>query len=462
MSGSAASLAFDPLIPWIAIAIFGGIALVLLLLSLRARARGLWWRALVAASVLTALANPILVEEERRFLPDIAVVVVDQSESQTLAQRPQQLAAARTALQRQLAGIERLEVREVVLPPSTAGVERNGTRLIDTMNDALADVPRDRLAGVVLLTDGQVHDVPAGAAPTLGAPVHGVLTGKRGEIDRRLVLDQAPRFGVVGKKVTARLKVEDEAAPGTNVTVNVSVEGQAPFAVPGRVGETISVEVPVQHAGDNVVEATVGAGHAGADAREQPRAVHRFRRARPLARAAGVGRALSGRARLAQPAEIGPGGRSDTFHHPAHPGQGRFHPGARAVADRLPDERAVRGEAERVQPHHLRPLRSGQHHHRRLFPQHRQVRAGRRRAAAGRRARLCHAALAVPLAAGPGAAGLAHRPGQRRRLQAQAFRSRPAPSHHRRPARRRQRRERSQLGPLVPAGDVQCQRAARC
>lgn len=260
MSGSAASLAFDPLIPWIVIAVFGGIALVLLLLSLRARARGLWWRALVAASVLTALANPILVEEERRFLPDIAVVVVDQSESQTLAQRPQQLAAARAALQRQLAGIERLEVREVVLPPSTAGVERNGTRLIDTMNDALADVPRDRLAGVVLLTDGQVHDVPAGAAPTLGAPVHGVLTGKRGEIDRRLVLDQAPRFGVVGKKVTARLKVEDEAAPGTNVTVNISVEGQAPFAVPGRVGEMISVEVPVQHAGDNVVEATVGPG----------------------------------------------------------------------------------------------------------------------------------------------------------------------------------------------------------
>ena len=261
MSGSASSIAFDPLIPWTAIAVFGAIALVLVLLSLRARARGVWWRSLVLAAVLAALSNPILVEEERRFLPDIAVVAVDQSESQGLVDRPQQIAAARAALNRRLAGIENLEVREVVLPPASAGAERNGTRLIETMNDALADVPRDRLAGIVLLTDGQVHDAPAAAdAPELGAPVHALLTGKRGEIDRRLIVDQAPRFGVVGKRVTAQIKVEDEAAPGAPVTLNVSVEGQPPFAVPGRIGQTMAVEVPVQHAGDNVVEITVGPG----------------------------------------------------------------------------------------------------------------------------------------------------------------------------------------------------------
>ena len=261
MSGSASSIAFDPLIPWTAIAVFGAIALVLVLLSLRARARGVWWRSLVLAAVLAALANPILVEEERRFLPDIAVVAVDQSESQGLLDRPQQLAAARAALNRRLAGIENLEVREVALPPASAGAERDGTRLMETVNDALADVPRDRLAGIVLLTDGQVHDAPAAAdAPEFGASVHALLTGKRGEIDRRLVVDQAPRFGVVGKRVTAQVKVEDEAAPGTPVTLNVSVEGQPPFAVPGRIGQTIAVEVPVQHAGDNVVEITVGPG----------------------------------------------------------------------------------------------------------------------------------------------------------------------------------------------------------
>ena len=52
----------------------------------------------------------------------------------------------------------------------------------------------DRLAGVIMLTDGNVHDVPGNAA-ALGfdAPVHALLTGKPGEFDRRLATDEAFR-----------------------------------------------------------------------------------------------------------------------------------------------------------------------------------------------------------------------------------------------------------------------------
>src|SRR3546814_8934666 len=54
---------------------------------------------------------------------------------------------------------------------------------------------------------------------------------------------------------------------------------------------------------------------------QQPRRRGGQRRARPAARAAGVRRALSRRAELAQPAEIGPVGRSRAFHHPAPAGE---------------------------------------------------------------------------------------------------------------------------------------------
>ena len=59
--------------------------------------------------------------------------------------------------------------------------------LFTDLAQALADVPPDRLAGVIMITDGEVHDVPASAA-ALGfdAPVHALLTGKPGEFDRRL------------------------------------------------------------------------------------------------------------------------------------------------------------------------------------------------------------------------------------------------------------------------------------
>ena len=39
----------------------------------------------------------------------------------------------------------------------------DGTRLFTALTRAMSDVPRQRLAAVVMVTDGQVHDLPAGA-----------------------------------------------------------------------------------------------------------------------------------------------------------------------------------------------------------------------------------------------------------------------------------------------------------
>ncbi len=257
---NALNIAFDPFLPWAVIAALGAVALVLVALSLRAHARGTVWRLVVLATLLGALANPLLVQQERHFLPDIALVVVDKSDSQSLAQRPQQLETARAGLMRQLAQMDHLEVREVTLNGG-AGDNGGGTHLVETMTNALADIPRDRLAGVIMLTDGQVHDAPPqGQAQSPGAPVQVLLTGKRGEIDRRLVVEQAPRFGVVGKSVSAKLRVEDDDLPGGTVPISISVQGKPPMTVPARVGQSTTVELPIDLAGDNVIEASVPPG----------------------------------------------------------------------------------------------------------------------------------------------------------------------------------------------------------
>ena len=48
-------------------------------------------------------------------------------------------------------------------------------------------MPPDRLAGVIMITDGQVHDVPKSAAQLgFDAPVHALLTGAPDEFDRRI------------------------------------------------------------------------------------------------------------------------------------------------------------------------------------------------------------------------------------------------------------------------------------
>lgn len=259
---SAVSVAFDPLLPWEVLAVLGGIGVVLLLLGLRAGARGTLWRLAAVATVLAALSNPALIEEQRKPIADVALVVIDDSDSMAIGDRRPQVQAAREALKRRLTQQEGLEVREAVLPPShiQLGSERpGGTRLIEAMRSALVEVPPERLAGVILLSDGQVHDVPAGLPPELGgAPVHALIAGKKGERDRLIVLEQSPRFGVVGRQVTAKFRIEDPSGGSAPVTLSVGGEVVRRLDVP--VGRSVELPITVGNPGANVVEIEVGAG----------------------------------------------------------------------------------------------------------------------------------------------------------------------------------------------------------
>jgi hypothetical protein len=259
---SAVSVAFDPLLGWAVLAVLGGIGLVLVLLGLRAGASGTIWRLGSVLVVLAALANPALIEEQRKPIADVALVVTDDSDSMAIGERRPQVQAAREALKKKLSQQEGLEVREAVLPPAhiQLGSDRpGGTRLIEAMRSALVEVPPERLAGVILLTDGQVHDVPANLPPELGgAPLHALIAGKKGERDRLIVVEQSPRFGVVGRQVTAKFRVEDPA--GGTAPVIMSVGGEIVRRLDVPVGKSVELPITVGNPGANVVELEVAPG----------------------------------------------------------------------------------------------------------------------------------------------------------------------------------------------------------
>ncbi|HZW74398.1 MAG TPA: hypothetical protein VFF43_12665, partial [Caldimonas sp.] len=119
----------------------------------------------------------------------------------------------------------------------------------------MADVPRDRVAGVIMITDGRVHDVPADiAALGFEAPLHALITGHKNERDRRVALITAPRFGIVGQSQTITFRVVDQGVPPGNAQVAIRRDGETLENRNVRVGQPVSVDVPVAHAGPNIVE----------------------------------------------------------------------------------------------------------------------------------------------------------------------------------------------------------------
>ena len=159
-----------------------------------------------AIALLLALANPSITREDRDPLTSVAVVVVDKSPSQEFGDRQKQTEAVRAALAERLGRMPGIEVRFV--EAGQADGETDGTRLFAALSSALSDVPHDRVAGALFITDGRVHDVPSEAAALgFAAPVHGLITGHKNERDRRVVLTTAPRFGIVGQSQTITFRV---------------------------------------------------------------------------------------------------------------------------------------------------------------------------------------------------------------------------------------------------------------
>ncbi len=246
-------VAFAPLLNapllWAAV----GLAVVLALVLFVSRSRGALIRSLALGLIVLALANPSLTREDRDPLNSVAVVVVDKSPSQDFGDRSKQTEAARAAVTDRLHHIPGLEVRTV--EAGQADGETDGTRLFTALNSALADVPADRIAGVIMITDGRVHDVPADASGLgFAAPLHALITGNKNERDRRVALIAAPRFGIVGQPQTVTYRVEDQGATERTAQVTVRRDGDVVEQRTVPVGVQQSVDIPIPHGGPNIVE----------------------------------------------------------------------------------------------------------------------------------------------------------------------------------------------------------------
>ncbi|OHC48258.1 MAG: hypothetical protein A2X69_19945 [Rhodobacteraceae bacterium GWF1_65_7] len=250
MSGS---IVFDPHLPWGFIAGLAALALVFAGYALWRGLPGWPLRAASLAVLLTALANPSLQEEDRAALSDIVIAVVDESSSQSVSDRGAQAAQALAALQAEVAALPDTELRVVTVGDAP---EDGGSPVMAALAEALAEEPRARVAGAVLITDGQVHDIDM--APQMPAPLHVLLTGREADWDRRLIVKNAPAFAIIGEPVTLTLRIEDEGAVPEGVAgmaeLSIAVDGGEPQAFMVPVGEDLELPVTLPHGGQNILQ----------------------------------------------------------------------------------------------------------------------------------------------------------------------------------------------------------------
>ena len=249
------TVVFDPLLPWPMIAAFLVLALAATGLALRRGLSGWALRGLAAMVIIVALAKPVWQQEERIALPDIAIMVVDQSSSQTLADRTDRTEKAALEIAARVAALPNTELRRIDL---TDGPEDSGTLAMTALADVLAEEPHARISGLFLISDGLIHDLEA--APDLPAPLHLLLTGKATDWDRRIVVENAPAYAILGEEIALTLRIEDQGVSPEGVShtaLEIAIDGGEPMVFQVPIGQSIELPVSLPHGGRNVLQFTV-------------------------------------------------------------------------------------------------------------------------------------------------------------------------------------------------------------
>ena len=246
-----AHITFSPLLPWPVVATLAVLTLLPCLLALATRRRGGLLRLAGFAVLAVTLAGPRWTENSVQKLPDVALVLVDQSASMDLGTRREMADRALAALRASAAQTGSTRVIVADIPPATSG----GTQILPALHQALANIQPDQLSGIIAITDGEISDA---AGLPHDAPFSALLTAAGEETDRELRLDNAPAFGLVGQSVPLRLTVFDHGADdaGTTVPVTVTEDGQPVVTAAAVIGQPLNVRLPVRHAGPAVVVAS--------------------------------------------------------------------------------------------------------------------------------------------------------------------------------------------------------------
>ncbi len=249
------SLSFEPLLSWAWLGLLLVPIVLIALAGLWFRQRGAVFRLAALGALALALLNPVLLDELREPLKSVVAVIVDRSQSQEIGNRTAETDQALVGLQERLARFKEFEVRVVETGKAASADERAETRLFGALDGAFRDVAPSRIAGAIMLTDGQVHDVPA--SPGFDAPLHALITGEEGERDRRVRFERAPRFGIVGKPLDLTYRVLDTAGAAGTAEVRVSINGEQIAVETAAIGQEMPLQIIVPNAGQNIVELSI-------------------------------------------------------------------------------------------------------------------------------------------------------------------------------------------------------------
>ena len=254
------NLKFDPFIPWKAILALLIVSLSILITAIRIKTRGITLRTMLILVLFIIIINPIITKENTKELSDVVLVITDLSKSQSLNERDRTSNETSKFVISKLKNLKNLDVRSTIISNNEFSNQNYGTLAFENIKNIIGDVSPERIAGFVLITDGQVHDVPKYSDFLYKAPFHVLLTGNRNESERRLILSDMPKFGIVGEDITFKVEIQDIEGFSDPVELTIRIDNNETFTREVYTNESIDITLPLTHPGKTSLEVSIPPG----------------------------------------------------------------------------------------------------------------------------------------------------------------------------------------------------------
>ena len=164
------TISLYPQVSFIVILILSMISILISLTGLIYRTKGSVFRTLTLIIIIFSLMNPKIIAENKIDIPDIVALIIDLSPSQKINDRHLLAQKASKLIEEKLNKNKNIEVRSKTID------EKYSTKIFGELSKLTGDIPRNRIAGAIIITDGQIRRASQKNKDLLSLKVKEIMT----------------------------------------------------------------------------------------------------------------------------------------------------------------------------------------------------------------------------------------------------------------------------------------------
>ena len=206
-------MVFDPILQIKYIFIFSIFFIISLIICYHYKIKYTYLRVLTFLVFLVFILNPQINKKHSEHHKDIVIVVSDLTQSIIETRKAKEVESIHKDLSSQLKEIGSIEQINIKLN-NNKKIDQNNEKKIETslfkeINNVINSLNIERLSGIIVITDGQIHDFQNYNKLLSKTPIHFIMVGNKNEKDRILKTANVPKYAILGKKYEISVNITD-------------------------------------------------------------------------------------------------------------------------------------------------------------------------------------------------------------------------------------------------------------